>query len=1269
MRNKAKRGTEKARRTLRSRALRIGVGLAVLFTFGLMASGAFGESLSVIGITGTDTAASSDVSPTATTSGASSDMTSTDTSNPTDTSAPTNYAPSITTDQQDYSPGSTVTISGTGWPSGDSVTVFVNDTIGNTWSHSDDVTTDDTGALTEQVTLPNTFISNYSVKASDASGLTATTTFTDAPTTQLQGQSCTTANPCSGSGTGTWFGGPLLNWQELQAIPGRVLFTANNKNDENQNVTVDVNFDHSKTTGTITRPGLIDLTNWSLVGGLTWVTQPFLKTSTGDVWTYEFTVTTPNTTGSSSVTFTTEMAAGAHAFTGSSLGFSGSSGLGNVQIQKPQLAPNAPTVDVGVTKTANCPAGGNAATGGSTTGPVATTTCTANPGQTVTYTVNYSNAVSAQAPATGVALTDTLPSGVTPTAAFVTTCGITPGCSIVGSTITWPVGSLAPGATGSLQIPGTVNSGTGGTRLDNQVAIGTASNDNNSANDNYFFSINSVNPTSGSISGHVYNDVNGNGSFDSGIDTGLSNITVNLSGTASRSTTTDSSGNYSFAGLAAGTYSTTYTTPTGFADTSLTNPITGITISGTGSSAGNDFFARRTTSTALALTTGTSPSTYGDSLTFTATVTSASGTNPSSQGTVTFKNGTTVLCNAVSLSGNTATCSPSLATGIYSITAVYSGSASAPGFSGSPSAALAQTVDKKQLTVTPDPQEVTYGTADPTFSYSLSGFVLGQDSTKIGDSSGESLPSCSVPGTSPHNAGSYTITCAGGSDDNYSFDYTATATFKVDKKQLTVTPDDQYRTYGDPVGSYSKTVSGFVYGQDATTAAGYVAPTCNSAYTSTTPVTSSPLTITCSGGSANNYSFDTSKTAKLYISKKTLHVIAEDNTVQYSDPTPTLGWHFDSRDFVSPDTGSVVDGQNTVACSAPSRDQLNSQAGMYAIGCDVSGLTATNYSFTVTPGTLTVTKENAFIEYSGDSFVTTASANTSTATINATAVIREAGAAGAPAVSPADSSLGNKLSTTSLTFTVYNFGGGQVGTCTKAVVAGSTAGTGNTAATPCSFNLSAGDPYSIKIELVTNGYYGAADEDAAATVSLPGTGFTTGGGWLNEPNLGTRSNFGFNVKRQKNGSVQGNSLYIYRKTVTANTVPLANGGYLPAGDYNWQIKSNSWSGGGLSLNAGCNTTTNPFTNCTGTFSGKANIQAMSRTTGAVFSLGGNYNYRVDVTDNGEPGSKAAAIADTYGIKVWSDTGGTYYQLYSGTPPTSSQFPQLSLNGGNVQVRP
>ncbi len=46
------------------------------------------------------------------------------------------FTPSIQTDKADYAPGSVVTISGSGWPANDTLTVFTNDTIGNTWSNT-----------------------------------------------------------------------------------------------------------------------------------------------------------------------------------------------------------------------------------------------------------------------------------------------------------------------------------------------------------------------------------------------------------------------------------------------------------------------------------------------------------------------------------------------------------------------------------------------------------------------------------------------------------------------------------------------------------------------------------------------------------------------------------------------------------------------------------------------------------------------------------------------------------------------------------------------------------------------------------------------------------------------------------------------------------------------------------------------------------------------------------------------------------------------------
>jgi hypothetical protein len=301
--------------------------------------------------------------------------------------------------------------------------------------------------------------------------------------------------------------------------------------------------------------------------------------------------------------------------------------------------------------------------------------------------------------------------------------------------------------------------------------------------------------------------------------------------------------------------------------------------------------------------------------------------------------------------------------------------------------------------------------------------------------------------------------------------------------------------------------------------------------------------------------------------------------------------------------------------------------------------------------TIVVTKEAATIEYSGDTLrATSSTSSTSTATMTLAGVVREA----------ADGSLGDKLNTTQIKFTVYKFTDASmsspVATCTTAslVYAAPGAATGQ-ASGACSVNLTA-DNYTVKAELVVNGYYDAPVEDLAITVVNPGTGFTTGGGWIREPALGSKSNFGFTVKYLKNGGVQGNSLYIYRKTVAVNTVANPSGGFLPAGEYNWIIKSNVMAG----LTQSC-TTTSPVV-CKATFTGKSNITAVNRTTGLAYSLGGNYQFQVDVTDNSEPGSSPGAGPDTYAIKVWDTSTGTYYQLGS---PTS----QVLIDGGNIQVRP
>jgi uncharacterized repeat protein (TIGR01451 family) len=97
----------------------------------------------------------------------------------------------------------------------------------------------------------------------------------------------------------------------------------------------------------------------------------------------------------------------------------------------------------------------------------------------------------------------------------------------------------------------------------------------------------------GSISGRVWRDADRDGNLD-GAEVGIANVTISLSGTdtlgnaVTRSTTTDPTGNYSFADLPAGTYTLTETQPTGYGSTTP-NTISGVVISAAGTTDNHDF--------------------------------------------------------------------------------------------------------------------------------------------------------------------------------------------------------------------------------------------------------------------------------------------------------------------------------------------------------------------------------------------------------------------------------------------------------------------------------------------------------------------------------------------------------------------------------------------------------------------------------------------------------------------------------------------------------
>lgn len=198
-------------------------------------------------------------------------------------------------------------------------------------------------------------------------------------------------------------------------------------------------------------------------------------------------------------------------------------------------------------------------------------------GGTLTYTIVVTN--NGPSTANAVTVTDVLPTGLTFTSGSATAGTVTNS----SGTITGSLGAIAPGSSVTMTIVTAVSSSATGT-LSNTATVTATETDSSSAN-NTAAQTTTV-AQRGSIAGVSYVDANRNGVMDAG-EVGLAGVTIALSGTdingaaVSQSTTTNSSGAYSFANLLPGTYKLTQTQPTGYGSTAV-NVGTGAGGSGNG---------------------------------------------------------------------------------------------------------------------------------------------------------------------------------------------------------------------------------------------------------------------------------------------------------------------------------------------------------------------------------------------------------------------------------------------------------------------------------------------------------------------------------------------------------------------------------------------------------------------------------------------------------------------------------------------------------------
>jgi len=341
--------------------------------------------------------------------------------------------------------------------------------------------------------------------------------------------------------------------------------------------------------------------------------------------------------------------------------------------------------------------------------------------------------------------------------------------------------------------------------------------------------------------------------------------------------------------------------------------------------------------TTTAVTSSANPSTYGTSVTFTATVTGSSPT-----GSVEFFDGATSLGTAALSGGNAALSTSALAVGSHSITGVYSGDG---GNATSTSPALTQVVNKATLTVTADGASRDYGDANPGFTASYSGFVNGEVLGTSGVTGAPSLTTLATP-TSPVSGSPYAITAALGTlaASNYDFTFVA-GNLTVNTATLTVSADSVSRAFGAANPTFTASYSGFQNGEILGTSGVSGAPSLTTLATPSSSVPG-PYTITAALGTlaAGNYDFafvDGLLTISL-ASTNTSTVLSSPNSSVVGDPV-TL-------------TGSVTGGLSPTGT-------IEFFDGATSIGTAtvVSGSASITYTFT------TVGNHSLTAIYSGDS--------------------------------------------------------------------------------------------------------------------------------------------------------------------------------------------------------------------------------------------------------------------------------------------------------------
>lgn len=246
-------------------------------------------------------------------------------------------------------------------------------------------------------------------------------------------------------------------------------------------------------------------------------------------------------------------------------------------------------------------------------------------------------------------------------------------------------------------------------------------------------------------------------------------------------------------------------------------------------------------------------------------------------------------------------------------------------------------VGKATLTATADNNFRVYGDANPALTVSYTGFKNGETASVLNVGA-----TASTLADHLSNVGTYAITASGAFDDNYDFTYN-NGTLTVNKATLTVTADNNVRTYGDANPALTVSYSGFKNGEtDFVLNTGATAVTLADNFSN-----AGSHAITASGAVDDNYQFNYVNGA-LTINKAVLTATANNESRIYGDSNP--GFTVTYTGFKNGENDSVI---NVGAVAGATANNL-SHVGDYAI--TASGASDNNYDFVYADGALSIGK-------------------------------------------------------------------------------------------------------------------------------------------------------------------------------------------------------------------------------------------------------------------------------------------------------------------------